>query len=459
MSSSHSPMKCSKKLDYGRVYADSELAAAIADLEGTFGVINEENLYRNLVNTSKSSNEPYHRWARYREAYSGELVKELIKRDTLNSRRQYVYDPMCGSGSTLVAAVQQGFDALGTDTNLYSVDLTNAKLSRLNTRQLHMLETFIQSPPVASAKTCRDSFTMEDSRKYFNSTNYGALNSILSEIKSVRDKKVQHLLHIAWLTILEDCSERRKNGNGLVTRPSPVRDVWPRFSEQVYLFLNDLTAHPLPVGVAALAYKKNAILSGSIVDRFSTLSGKELGAIIFSPPYANSFDYIESYKLELLGGDYYGQKGLSEARKGAIRGYRKGYGIPLTTDDPLLSALCHEVRARIPKKERRMGTRDNRSRLVPNLIIGYFEDMSKVLAEFWKCMPSDSVCHIVVDQSSYLGVIIPTDLLLARSAEQLEFIIEPLVRCRKANTSSQQLRQYPYLRIMLRESIVTFRKP
>ncbi|GAI44401.1 unnamed protein product, partial [marine sediment metagenome] len=33
MSSSHSPMKCSKKLDYGRVYADSELAAAIADLE------------------------------------------------------------------------------------------------------------------------------------------------------------------------------------------------------------------------------------------------------------------------------------------------------------------------------------------------------------------------------------------------------------------------------------------
>ena len=66
--------------------------------------------------------------------------------------------------------------------------------------------------------------------------------------------------------------------------------------------------------------------------------------------------------------------------------------------------------------------------------------------------------HIVVDQSSYLGVPIPTDTILAKIAEDVGFKVKRVTVCRTANTSGQQLKLYPDLRLLLRESIVTLVK-
>jgi hypothetical protein len=73
-------------------------------------------------------------------------------------------------------------------------------------------------------------------------------------------------------------------------------------------------------------------------------------------------------------------------------------------------------------------------------------------------MPIGSTCHIVVDQSSYLGVVVPTDILLADIAQQQGLVVDRLIRCRRANTSGQQLNDYPYLKTILRESIVSIIK-
>jgi len=267
----------------------------------------------------------------------------------------------------------------------------------------------------------------------------------------------RQLLFAAWLTILEDCSDRRKEGNGLATRSSKVQDVWSHFTSRVRVFLDDICGNPLPRDLITFAKKVSAFEARSLVEEFRKQTGKELGVVIFSPPYANSFDYFESYKLELLAG-YYDSASLVEARKGAIRNYRKGYGYQLSPNDELVRLVCEEVSARMPKKEARTGRVDNRSRLVPNLLIGYFEDMERVLRGLGTCMPASSSCHIVVDQSAYLGVIIPTDLVLANAAVRHGFEVAQLIYCGKANTSSQQLREYPYLRAMLRKSILSLRK-
>ena len=84
--------------------------------------------------------------------------------------------------------------------------------------------------------------------------------------------------------------------------------------------------------------------------------------------------------------------------------------------------------------------------------------MGQVLEELYKALSNGGWCYIVVDQSSYVGVIIPTDVILARIAETIGFKVDSISICRKASTSAQQRKTYPYLGNTLRESIVCLRK-
>jgi site-specific DNA-methyltransferase (adenine-specific) len=120
--------------------------------------------------------------------------------------------------------------------------------------------------------------------------------------------------------------------------------------------------------------------------------------------------------------------------------------------------LCDEIRERVPAKEAKTGKVDNRTRLVPNLLVGYFNDMEEVFVEMAKYTSTDSPCYVVVDQSSYLGAIVPTDLLLANIAKRHDFEVSQLMYCGKANTSAQQLIQYPYLGEMLRTTILSLKR-
>jgi hypothetical protein len=447
-----------KKRDFSHVYSNPSLVGRINEIERAVEIFDEQRGFGSLIDTSTSQMSPYDRWARYREAYSGRLVKELIRRMDLAPSKHFVLDPMCGSGSTLVASAQMGFDCLGSDVIPYSVDLSNAKTASYTTEAVNQIEAFLNAPISGQVQRMPTSWkTMDECRRYFRQENLQELSSIRDAIEAVSSRTARQLLFVAWLTILEDSSDRRKEGNGLATRRTRVQNVWSHFCRRVKAFLNDIRNHPLPSTVTAIARKASALEARSLVSDFEKKTGKQLGAVIFSPPYANSFDYFESYKLELLAG-YYDSAHLVEARKDAIRNYRKGYRHQLTTKDELVRMLCEEVRARIPAKEAAMGRTDNRSRLVPNLLVGYFDDMERVLLELYGCMPSGSYCHIVVSQSSYLGVIIPTDLVLANAAMRLGFQVTQLIDCGKATTSAQQLRQFSYLTTMLRESILSLRK-
>ena len=120
--------------------------------------------------------------------------------------------------------------------------------------------------------------------------------------------------------------------------------------------------------------------------------------------------------------------------------------------------LADEVANAIPIKENKTGKKDLRTRKVPKMLKGYFTDMDCVLQACSDILTSGGYCGIVVDQSSYLGKIIPTDLLLAYFGEQHGFEVKNIIVCRRAKTSSQQMNAFPYLKECLRESIVVLQR-
>ena len=342
------------------VLPKNQNTALIKKLEARYKVTDEESFFRNLVNPSLSKNKPYYGWARYREAYSGELVKELIKRSGLDPKKHFIYDPMSGSGSTQLGALELGFDSIGNDINPYAVDITNAKLHHYTAEDLERALAFVTGSKIPNLKG-KQFFkrVMSNCENYFEKKNAEELQKIIDQIAKITNESVRNLLNAVWLTILEDCSNRKKDGNGLATRPTKVRDVWGHFCKATRNVLVDLKTNPLPNKNVAVAVMDSSFNASKIVHDFSKKVGKKLGAIIFSPPYANSFDYFESYKLELLCG-YYNQAELIEARKTAIRSYRKGYGYNLEAKDENVRILCEEIRERIPLKDRK-STRLNSS--------------------------------------------------------------------------------------------------
>lgn len=437
--------------------SDAAIHRKLDELQRRYRFADEAHLFADLVNTSTVQSRAFHRWARYREGYSPLLVEELIRRSSLDPSLHYVIDPMCGSGTTVVAANEVGFDALGCDVNPYAVDLTNAKTYHYSESDLEDLDDFLSS---LSTRTHKYQLAVEpEIRKYFPAGNLDALLSIRGAIENLPSAAAVSLAKMAWLSIIEDCSNRRKDGNGLATTPCRVADVPSFFVAKLQTFTSDVASRGLHRSLNGRAVECSALSCGAAVESFDVFSKKRAAAVIFSPPYANSFDYFESYKLELLLGEYCSVESLVTKRASAVRNYRISYGYELQSEFDLVELTCNEILSALPEKEKLMGQKDARTRIVPNLLRGYFDDMYKALQAIFASLLRGGKCFIVVDQSAYVGVIVATDLILAALGERVGFDVELVSRCRRASTSAQQLKRYPYLRDYLRESIVTLRKP
>ncbi|MBE6719179.1 MAG: hypothetical protein E7571_00805 [Ruminococcaceae bacterium] len=429
-------------------YNSPELKEFITKLENKYKLEKAQEKYHNLVNFSTNKSVPYHQWFLYREGFSNELITELIEMSDA-APGECIIDPFCGSGTTNVVASLNGYDTLGLDVNPMSAFITNAKIAHYSKEDLQKALEFKESAIVSESYSIKPGF--EDVHKYFSDNNYYALLRIKTFIDSLTDSKAKDLLFVAYLSIIMDCSNRKRDGNGLKVRTTKVVSVPEYFAEKVEMIVQDIKEQQSDIGVKGYGIYDTAYnLNLNYNNKWGDISA---GAIIFSPPYANSFDYFESYKLELVLGEFAsGVRGINDLRKYAVRSFIGAE--KQDSCDRYVDLIAREIENAIPEKEKETGKTDSRTRKVPNMIRGYFSDMREVIRQCSKCLSKGKKTYIVVDQSAYVGKIVPTDLLLAYFAELEGFKVGKVIECRNARTSTQQLIKYPYLKTTLRESIV-----
>jgi len=91
------------------------------------------------------------------------------------------------------------------------------------------------------------------------------------------------------------------------------------------------------------------------------------------------------------------------------------------------------------------------------MIQGYFEDMWLVLKGLYQFLSPNRYCVIVVGNSAYGNIAIPTDLLLGNIGIDMGFKSFEVEIARHLGTSSQQSRRVNEKNI-LRESLVILKK-
>ena len=428
----------------------------ILALENNFYVTYPESnnaTYKSLVNYATDLNSPIQRWYRYKEGYSIKLMERLFK-DNNVAPGDIILDPFCGSGSTIVQAKENGLGSYGFEINPFSYFLAKAKTQNYTQEDLLYFEQeksrllsigkgrgIVQKPKLSTI----DKLYPEEVLKY--------LLTMREEIKKIEGSKVKDLYMLAWFSILEESSNYRKAGNGLKIRrgktiKAPDLDfVLDLFRQKVVNISEDL---PYAVSISNVNTDPKLFECTSLeMDKY--VESGIITGVLFSPPYANCFDYTEIYKVELWMGEFV--KDYPDIKVLRRRGIRSNLNANLKKESMITSTLSE-----LNDLVELLGQVTLWDKKIPIMVMAYFEDMFKSLDKIYLSLKKGGFCAIVVSNSAYGGIIVPTDLLLAKYAEQIGFKTEKIEVARYIITSSQQYNKTKDHKRFLRESIIHLRK-
>lgn len=422
---------------------------------------------KRIVNFGTNAEHPIHGWYYFKEGYAPGVVHWAFqhflfpdwpahptyrsarargRRDA--ARGPLVLDPFSGSGTTALTCQMTGVDALGIEYNPFFAFLGRAKLAWLHYNP-DAIARHLPDLLAAGGRPGIDAPALSSFRRLFAPEALADLLVMKERINRLDDPLTRQFFQVGLAAVVERVSIARKDGKGLkVLRrpvtPAPVREA---LAYQWGRMLHDLrTIDPALRAYAALAQVR---IEQGDARRLATVADNSVDLAVYSPPYLNSFDYAEVYKLEMWLLDFVQNHGEFRRLRGAA--LRSHVSTPIQAsglvDYAPLAALVDIIDGRQLWNAR-----------IPAMIRAYFDDMYLVLREQARALRRGACAVCVVANSAYGGVPIPTDVILARIGQQVGLRIEGIYIARPMNTSSQQLARWGGDRVYLRESAVVLRK-
>lgn len=411
-----------------------------------------------ITNFTTSLRYPIHRWYYYKEGFSPKLIENLVK-DVSSKAKCVVIDPFCGGGTTPLVCMYQSIPSVGLEVNPFSSFLSKVKTRKYEEKDLKLFQNYIERMKCISGKPgiARPKISMID--KLFDSYILDELLLFKEFILSVPDNKIKDLLMFGWLAILEDLSNYRKAGNGLklksplhrkilldkfLQRPTIVRN---KLMAQYRMMMEDLQKSIQNQDVIEPVIHDPSI---SALDMSSVIPENSVFMSIFSPTYANCFDYCEIYKVELWMGDFVkSYSDLKVLRQRSIRSHlNRELGNPTYHNSALEEIISYISDKKLWDKK------------IPLMLRGYFEDMYQVFKAHLSVLKDGGKIVVVVGNSAYGGVVIPTDLIFCEIAESIGFKVISIDVVRPEVTSSQQFKilKEKGINRYMRESVIYLEK-
>ncbi len=432
----------------------NDLPGFYKKLDESYNVVNgelESATYTNVdTNFVFSSDFARHRWFNYKEGFSPILVEKIFEEYGVD-KDSIVCDPFCGAGTTLTVAQKHGIDSIGFEVNPFAAFITKVKTNVYTEKDIEELDKLVDE---LKRKKINPNYQFIDNEYMCRVFDEDMLQCQLNIRKYILDNqgsKAGELLKFSWLCTLEECSLYRKAGNGLKKKKNPPtygeKGAREYALEKIVDKVNSIKVDydPRDNGQMPLLYIDSATTISERIERES------LDLVLFSPPYANCFDYTKIYIIELWFGDFiHSTEGQKEIRMKSIRSHCHATW-PSRYDNFHLSELNDEILPLL--RQQKLWT--NR---IPDMLNGYFADMEETLKQIYATLKKGGHCSIVVSNSAYAGIIIPTDIFLAKISERIGFRVEEIEVKRLIITSSQQYKKTEHIRQYLRESIVKLEK-
>ena len=437
----------------------------------------QPSLTRPLVSFQANKNKPIYRWYKYKEAFSASLVEILCQKYGITQGK--VLDPFAGSGTALFAVSNMGINADGIELlpigqqiietkKLLDTEFTPNDFQRLNTwLDLQIWKNFEKEITLPEFRITKGAYSQETKI---------AIEQYLGACCQ-ENIRVQSVLYLALLCILESVSYTRKDGQYLrwdyrsgrgqgknLFNKGEILRFDHAITNKINEIINDLKPSTQQIEIFPTIKSQGHINlhQGSCLNIMSSLSDETYDAIITSPPYCNRYDYTRTYALELalLGTSEqelsnFRQAMLSctvENRPKDLLAINQDWKLALGIADS--QTLLHSI-LKYLDSQKSQGALNNNG--IPRMVRGYFYEMACIIQECFRVLKSGAFLFMVNDNVRYAGASISVDMILSDFAEKLGFAIENiLVLPNDKGNSSQQMGNHG--RNSLRKCVYVWKK-
>ncbi len=385
-----------------------------------------------------NKDEPIHRWYKYDEGYSSELIFNEFKK--LPIEVESIFEPFAGSGTTPLVAAQLGIESFFAEINPFMAFITESKINPVKEaymKQSEVLDTFdsLKNHIQESENQISDEkiINYQGFEKYFDESILLKITIIRNCIDALKDPISKRLAKVALSAIAIKVSKMVKRGD---LRYAKENEKKVESSEVLVSFFDKLDE----IASDIVGYSQSIQASTHFIhpDARQVNISKEVDCVITSPPYLNGTNYIRNTKLELKLLDFIeSEKDLpllhSNGIMAGINSVSKRRNIPQVFD---------EVKPYVKRLEE--VSYDKR---IPIMVGGYFYDMNKVFQKLKDIIRNDGVFILDIGDSQFAGIHIPTDKLLSQIANKngFELYEEEVLRTRRSKNQmllSQKILRY-----------------
>ena len=350
----------------------------------------------------------------YKGKFYPQLAKGLMNLSGLSAGAR-VYDPFCGSGTTLLESYLNGYSAFGCDLNPLAAKIANAKVGILDVNPDIVREavaTLVKKIEDAPNKLPEkweqfDETCLDEIQNWFPRPVVSKLSWLLRSIRSVSDGVIRDFLEINLSSIIRDVSQQDTNDLRIRRRREAIADA-----DVFKLYLDTLGSQYERIerfwsirGYSPNTFRHCRVIEGDSRDP-ETMNrlGLEAGSvdlILTSPPYATALPYIDTDRLSMLV--LFGMKSstrrpierrlvgsrevMTEARRQLEKRITDGEGgLPKDVHEYLFTLLSRVSGADVGFRRKNM----------PALLLRFFEDMNRVMRNCHAVLRTGGEAMIVI---------------------------------------------------------------
>ncbi|GHG61519.1 hypothetical protein GCM10010919_06060 [Alishewanella longhuensis] len=277
--------------------------------------ITTDQSYKEEISNRVRKNSTYftHGLHPYKGKFYPQLAKSLVNIGSKGNTECVVFDPFCGSGTTVLESFLSGNHAFGMDINPIAISISRAKNEILTVEKtlvfnaINALMKELGSYNVEMEyKSEIPDILMEEVRAWFPPKVINKINFLLSKARVYGNKKIVNYFELVLSSIIRNVSQQDPSDLRIRKRKELIEDA-----PVIELYIKSIEQETRKLLSYWNCYEQGHVKLGSfsigLLDNRDFLSFEKLGlnadsvdCIVTSPPYATALPYIDTDRLSIL---------------------------------------------------------------------------------------------------------------------------------------------------------------